>query len=113
MAFLPILLILFALLWFVMIRPQRRQRAEQAQMLATLDVGDEIVTAGGMYGEIRSIDEDDLNVEIAPSVVVRVARRAVVGNITLDNAEDEEEEEAAQEEEEQSPEAKSPEPNPS
>jgi preprotein translocase subunit YajC len=110
-AFLPILVILFALLWFVMIRPQRQQRAQQARMLQTLEVGDEVVTAGGMYGEIRTLDDEDLTVEIAPEVVVRIARRAVVGNITLDNAEDEEEREATEEDE--LPDAKSPEPNPS
>jgi preprotein translocase subunit YajC len=111
MAFLVILVILFALMWFVMIRPQRRQRTEQAHMLSTLEVGDEIVTAGGLYGEIRSVEEDDLSVEIAPNVVVRVARRAVVGNLTLENAEDEKEGEATEEQE--ALEAKSPEPKPS
>jgi preprotein translocase subunit YajC len=111
--FLVILVILFALMWFVMIRPQRRQRTEQTQMLATLESGDEIVTAGGMYGRIHSIDEDDLTVEIAPNVVVRVARRAVVGNITLDQAEEVEEVEEGATQEEDASEAKSPEPNPS
>jgi preprotein translocase subunit YajC len=112
--FLIILVVLFAVMWFVMIRPQRQQRVNQAHMLATLDVGDEVVTAGGLYGEIRSVEGDDLNVEIAPNVVVRVARKAVVGNITLDESEGEEKEaELESGEEQEALEAKSPEPKPS
>jgi preprotein translocase subunit YajC len=112
--FLIILVVLFAVMWFVLIRPQRRQRVNQAHMLATLDVGDKVVTAGGLYGEIRSVEGDDLNVEIAPNVVVRVARRAVVGNNTLDGTEgDEEEPELELGEEPEALEAKSPETKPS
>jgi preprotein translocase subunit YajC len=112
--FLIILVVLFAVMWFVLIRPQRAQRVNQAHMLETLDVGDEVVTAGGMYGEIRSVEGDDLSIEIAPDVVVRVARRAVVSNITLDSSEDEEEAaELEPGEEQEALEAKSPEPNPS
>jgi preprotein translocase subunit YajC len=110
-AFIPIVIIMFALLWFAMIRPQRRQRQTQAHMLETLDVGDEIVTAGGLYGEIRALDDEDLTLRIAPNVDIRVARRAVVGNITLDRQAETEEGELGEEEE--ASETKSPEPEPS
>jgi preprotein translocase subunit YajC len=73
--------ITLALLWLLVIRPQRRRVAELSEMVAGLSVGDEIVTAGGMYGEIRRMDEDVLTVEIAPEITVRVARAAVTGVI--------------------------------
>jgi preprotein translocase subunit YajC len=69
------------LVWLLVIRPQRRRTAELAAMVAGLSVGDEIVTAGGMYGEIRRMDGEVLTVEVAPEITVRVARGAVTGVI--------------------------------
>jgi preprotein translocase subunit YajC len=71
------LLITFGLMWVLLILPQqRRMRAHQA-VVASLQVGDEVVTAGGVYGTITSVDEDTLAVEVAPGVVLRVLRSAV------------------------------------
>ena len=68
---------LFALLWLFVLRPQRRRSTEQIQMQDTLRVGDEVITAGGIRGYVRQLDEEVLEVEIAPEVVVRLDRRAV------------------------------------
>ena len=68
---------LFALLWLFVLRPQRRRSTEQLQMQDTLRVGDEVITAGGIRGYVRQLDEEVLKVEIAPEVVVRLDRRAV------------------------------------
>jgi preprotein translocase subunit YajC len=84
---------LFALLWLLVLRPQRRRQSDQLRMQDTLHVGDEIVTAGGIRGEVRRLDEEVLGVEIAPGVEVRLDRRAVAAVIT---DEDEEEEAIAQ-----------------
>ncbi len=70
---------LFALLWLLVLRPQRRRQAEQLQMQDTLDVGQEVITAGGIRGQVRRLDEEVLELEIAPDVVVRLDRRAVAG----------------------------------
>jgi preprotein translocase subunit YajC len=79
MASLILILAMLAVMWFLLIRPQRRRQAVQDRMLADLRVGDEIVTAGGLYGEIRSLGDDGaMTVEIAPGMTVRIARRAVV-----------------------------------
>jgi preprotein translocase subunit YajC len=75
---------LFALFWFMLVRPQRRQAAEQRELIASLEPGDEIVSAGGLYGVIRSIDGDELQVEIANDLVVRMARGAVAGIVERD-----------------------------
>jgi preprotein translocase subunit YajC len=72
-----VIVALFALLWLLVLRPQRRRQAEQLQMQDTLQVGAEVVTAGGIRGHVRRLDEEVLEVEIAPDVVVRLDRRAV------------------------------------
>lgn len=71
--------VMAGLLWLVVIRPQRRRTTEHSAMISTLSVGDEIVTAGGVYGLITAIDDDVLTVEIAPDITVRVARGAITG----------------------------------
>jgi preprotein translocase subunit YajC len=72
-----VIVALFALLWLFVLRPQRRRSREQLQMQDTLRVGDEVITAGGIRGYVRQLDEEVLKVEIAPEVVVRLDRRAV------------------------------------
>ena len=81
MSILIVIVIAFLLLWLFVARPQRRRQNEQLQMQDTLRVGDESVTAGGLYGAIEEIDEDEVAVEIADGVTVRIARRAIAGVI--------------------------------
>ena len=77
-----IFVVVLILLWVVLARgPRRRQQAQQ-QMWSALDVGDEIVTAGGLYGEITGFQGDDVLVRIAPELEVRVARRAIAAVVT-------------------------------
>jgi preprotein translocase subunit YajC len=87
-----ILVGMFVLFWMLLIRPQRRRQRAQEEMISRLRVGDEIVTAGGLYGEVTGLDEDEVRVEIADGVEVRVARRAVAG--VMPDEEEEEEEDA-------------------
>ena len=68
--------------WLIFIRPQRRKQKAQQGMQSELAVGDEVVTAGGMYGTVTEIGEDDVRVEIAPNVEVRLARRAIAAQLT-------------------------------
>jgi preprotein translocase subunit YajC len=72
-----VIVALFGLLWFLVLRPQRRRQTEQLRMQDTLHVGDEVITAGGIRGQVRELDEEVLRVEIASDVVVRLDRRAV------------------------------------
>jgi preprotein translocase subunit YajC len=84
------IIIAFAFLYFVMVRPQKRRQLEAQRLLNDLKVGDEIVTAGGMYGEITKLGDEDVTMRIAPELEVRIARRAVAG-ITPPAAEDDQE----------------------
>jgi preprotein translocase subunit YajC len=77
MGYLIVIVALFVLLYLLILRPQRRRTTDQLQMQDTLQVGDEVITAGGIRGEVRQLDEDVLKVEIAPDIVVRVDRRAI------------------------------------
>jgi preprotein translocase subunit YajC len=87
-------LVLLALMWFLIIRPQRRRQQEAQRLLGEIGVGKEIVTAGGLYGTVTAVEGDEVRVEIAEGVEVRIAKRAVAGVIN----EDDEQEEAPEEE---------------
>lgn len=65
---------MFAAMWFLIIAPQRKKQKEHAKMLAALDAGDEIVTAGGIYGEITGKRDDRFIVQIANGVKVEIAK---------------------------------------
>jgi preprotein translocase subunit YajC len=82
----PILLLL-ALTYFVLIRPQRRRQQQQSEMLSELKVGSEILTAGGVYGTVRSLGDDELTVEIAPGTSVKLDKRAVAMVVPEDEPE--------------------------
>jgi preprotein translocase subunit YajC len=69
--------LLVALTYFVLVRPQRKRQQQQNQMVSQLEEGVEILTAGGVYGTVRSIREDELTVEIAPGTNVKLDKRAV------------------------------------
>jgi preprotein translocase subunit YajC len=90
-----LIIVAFAFLYFVLVRPQKRRQLEQARLLGALEVGDEVVTAGGIYGHIRRIEGDDLMLEIAPQLEVRVARRAIGGVVKSEEAEPGEDESEA------------------
>jgi preprotein translocase subunit YajC len=83
--------VMVALMWLLVIRPQRRRSSQITAMISNLSVGDEIVTAGGLYGRITRMDGEVLTVEIAPDITVRVARGAITGLIR-----DEEQEEPSE-----------------
>ena len=77
MAQLIVLVAMFALLWLFLIRPQRRRAQAHRELLTRVDVGDEVLTVGGLIGRVRSVQDEELVLEIAPGTNVRVARRSV------------------------------------
>ena len=102
MSILPILVLLFVLMWLLVIRPQRRRQQEQQRVMDNLSPGDEVLTAGGLYGTVHSVlGDDEVRVEIAPDVHVRVARRAIAAVLTEEDDELEELERAQQEAQEE------------
>ena len=71
------LIVIFALFYFVMIRPQRKRQKEQQQMMAGLQKGDRVMTIGGIYGTIDSLSEDSVIIKVEGGTTLRVARNAV------------------------------------
>jgi preprotein translocase subunit YajC len=89
------ILILLVGMWFLLIRPQRRRQMEAQRLVQSLAVGKEIVTAGGLYGTITALEDDEARVKIADGVEVRVAKRAIAGVLSGDEEPKELEEESA------------------
>ena len=76
------ILILLVGMWFLLIRPQRRRTDAQMTMQDHLRAGDEIITAGGLHAKVRSIEDDVLEIELAPETIVRLDRRAVAAVVS-------------------------------
>ena len=72
-----ILILIFGAVWLLFVLPARRRRVSHSAMQDTIEVGDDVITAGGIHGSVREIVEDLVHVEIAPGVVVQVDRRAI------------------------------------
>jgi preprotein translocase subunit YajC len=87
-----ILIALLVLFWFVWVVPQRRRQRQHVEDLARLvellQPGDEIITAGGLHGTVRAVADEELLVEIAPGVEVRLDRRAVAAVTTIDETDE-------------------------
>lgn len=74
----PLLMVLmFGVMYFLMIRPQAKRQKEHRNLIASLAKGDEVVTNGGMAGRVDEVGESFLTVEIAPNVKVKLQKGAV------------------------------------
>jgi preprotein translocase subunit YajC len=71
------LAVFVGIFYFFIFRPQMNRQKEQMALMSSLAEGDRIVTAGGIFGTIRNVEEDAVEVEIAPDVIVRLAKGAV------------------------------------
>jgi preprotein translocase subunit YajC len=67
--------------YFLLVLPRRRMRQDQQRMRTDLGPGDEVITVGGIIGTIRAVEDDEVQLEIAPDLVVRVVRRGVAGRL--------------------------------
>ena len=77
-AFLP-LIIIFAIFYFLLIRPQQRKAKQHKQVLASLKKGDRVVSSGGLHGLITGLTDDTVTLEISPKVRVKVSRGYIAG----------------------------------
>jgi len=80
-----------AIFYFIAIRPQRKQRQKHFDLLSTLKKGDEIVTVGGLYGIVKKIGNDYVEIEIAPRTRVKFLKRAISSVLSEEEDEDVEE----------------------
>jgi preprotein translocase subunit YajC len=86
-----VILLLFGAMWFFTIRPQQQRIREQRQLVATIEAGDVVLTAGGLVGRIVSLDDEEMMLDVGRGtpVEVRVVRAAVTKRLTPDTAADE------------------------
>ncbi len=80
-AFVPLIL-MFAIFYFLLIRPQQKKAKQHKQLLAAIKKGDRIVTSGGLHGLVTGLTEDVVTIEIAPKVRVKVSRGSIAGVTT-------------------------------
>jgi preprotein translocase subunit YajC len=73
------LVLIFAMFYFLMIRPQRKRQKEQRELMAGLQKGDRIITVGGVYGVIESLSEESVVIKVESGATMRVARGSIAG----------------------------------
>ena len=72
-----ILLLFFAVMYFVLIRPQQKRQREHAKMVADLTLDDDIVTIGGIHGTVVALDDETVDIEVTDDVVIRIQRSSI------------------------------------
>ena len=76
------LALIFVVMWFFMIRPQRKQQKELQNFRDSLKKGDKVVTIGGIYGTVCEIKEGSVLIEVDNNVKIRVSKQALVKDFT-------------------------------
>ncbi|HJP67147.1 MAG TPA: preprotein translocase subunit YajC [Actinomycetota bacterium] len=89
------LILMGGVFYFLLIRPQQKRQRQQRELLGAVDVGDEVLTIGGMYGTVRAIHDDELTLEVAPGVEIRFLKTAIARRITFEDYTTESEDEEA------------------
>ena len=79
--FIPLILI-FVIMYFLILRPQQKRMKDHRNMVAELKRGDQVVTQGGLIGKVTDVKDDELSVEIAQGVKVRVVRATIAQVVT-------------------------------
>jgi preprotein translocase subunit YajC len=80
--------VFFAVFYFLLIRPQQKRAKEHADLVRSLEPGDDVLTNGGLYGTITAIDGQIAELEIAEGVLVRIQRAAIAELIEWDTGDD-------------------------
>jgi len=93
--------LMFVVFYFLLIRPQQRRARAQKELMSGLDVGDEVVTIGGMFGTITDLDDTSATVEVADGVEIRMLRSAIARKVTEPAADDTFDDEDEEEEEDE------------
>lgn len=74
-----------AIFYFLLIRPQQRRQRSQRALIQSVDVGDEVMTIGGIYGTVREMDDESVLVEVAPNVDIRFLKTAIARKLVYDD----------------------------
>ena len=77
-AFIPLIL-MFAIFYFLLIRPQQRKAKQHRELIAAIKKGDKVVSSGGLHGVVTGLTDDVVTIEIAPKIRVKVSRGSIAG----------------------------------
>ena len=94
MQFVIVLVAMLVFMYFLLIRPQQAQKRRTQEMLKKLAPGDEVITIGGIYGDVVEVHDEKVVLEIAEDVLIEVTRRAVANIVPPETHEDEPDEDA-------------------
>ena len=72
--------------YFLLIRPQRKQQKELKQRQDSLKAGDKVVSAGGIYGIVREVQQDTVKLEIAPNTIIKMAKTSIMTSVAKDGS---------------------------
>jgi preprotein translocase subunit YajC len=87
-SFLIIMVLLLVVMYVLMIRPQRQRQAQQQAMIQGANVGDDVLTTGGIYGTVTEAEGDDVVVEIAQGLQVHMTRRGIAAVLPPEEEDD-------------------------
>jgi preprotein translocase subunit YajC len=80
------LVAIFAIMYFLMIRPRQRQQKQQEEMMQELRPGDRVIIAGGIYGQIDSLSEETAIIRIESGATMKVARNSILGKQQIEDS---------------------------
>lgn len=84
---LPLILIV-GVFWLLLIRPQQKRAKQHRELVSAISAGDRVVTVGGLYGTVQSVDEDTIRVEVSPQTTVTMSKSAVARRILEADSDD-------------------------
>lgn len=82
------LLLLVVVFYFLLIRPQQRRVRQHRELMNSVDVGDEVMTVGGMYGTVKELDDSTMILELSPGTSAKFSRQAVSRKIVEDSTDE-------------------------
>jgi preprotein translocase subunit YajC len=93
------LALLIGIFYFMLIRPQKKQAEHRRELIESVETGDEVITIGGLHGTVQAIDDEDMQLEIAPGTVVTFVKSAIARKVWDEEDEDDALVESAEEDE--------------
>ena len=78
--------LVFVLFYFVLIRPQKKQAKELKARQDALKPGDKVISAGGIYGIVREVQEEAVKMEVAPNVQIKIRKSQIVQTVGKDGS---------------------------
>lgn len=82
------LLLLVAVFYFLLIRPQQRRARQHRALMSSVEIGDEVMTVGGMYGTVRNVDDISMTLEVSPGTSVRFSRQSISRKVLPETSEE-------------------------